>query len=386
MGTGQTALAAIVADRLFDGTVLRGPGALLHRDGRVVGIARPAELPAECAPTILPPGAVLAPGFIDVQVNGGGGVLLNDDPTPDGMARMLAAHRRFGTTGCLPTLISDRRDVVQAAVAAGRMMATAAGFLGLHLEGPFLSPARKGVHRADLLAGPGDDDLALFAAAALVTLAPECVPPGFIRALVARGVRVAAGHSDATAAQMRAAADEGLSGVTHLFNAMSPLQARAPGVVGAALADERLYAGIIVDGRHVDPVAVQVAWRAKGAGRLMLVSDAMASVGATADRFMLQGQAIRLVDGRLQTADGTLAGAHLDMAGAVRNAATLAAIPLADALTMATRTPAEFLGREDRGRLAAGCPADAVALDSDLHVMATWQNGIVDTTPRRAAS
>lgn len=374
MGTSQT--GAIVADRLFDGTVLRGPTALLHRDGAIVGLVSPVEVPPDCARVELPPGALLAPGFIDVQVNGGGGVLLNDDPSPSAMAAIIAAHRRYGTTACLPTLISDQREITAAAVAAARAMTGAPGFLGLHLEGPFLSPARKGVHRADRLTAPDDADVAMCSGAALVTLAPECVPPGFIRALVARGVRVAAGHSDATAAQMWAAADEGLSGITHLFNAMAPLQGRVPGVAGAALADERLFAGIICDGLHVDPIMVRAAWHAKGAARLMLVTDAMPSVGASGDRFMLQGSEIRLIDGRLVAPDGTIAGAHLDMASAVRNAVRLAGIPLADALTMATSTPARFLGIADRlGHLAPGMAADAVALDGDQKVVATWRGG-----------
>src|SRR5262249_49935986 len=218
-----------------------------------------------------------------------------------------------------------------------------------------------------LIAAPTAADIDLWSQAALVTLAPECAPPGFIHALVERGVRVAAGHSDATAAQMLAAVDEGLTGVTHLYNAMSPLQGRAPGVVGVALADDRLFAGIICDGLHVDPVAVRAAWRAKGRDRLMLVTDAMPTVGAATDRFMLQGQEIRLINGRLAIAENTLAGAHLDMASAVRNAVRLCGIPLPDALAMASATPAAFLGHQRvLGRLAPGYGTDFVALDAAL--------------------
>jgi len=369
-------LHAISASRLFDGAVLRGPAALLHRDGKIVGVAEPGDVPAGALRHDLGPGALLAPGFIDAQVNGGGGVLLNDQPTPDGMRAIIAAHRRFGTTGLLPTLITDNRETMQRAVAAAHEMKGQPGFLGLHLEGPFLNPERKGVHRPEFMVAPTDADLDLLGQAALVTLAPERVAPGFIRALRQRGPRIAAGHTMATAAQMIAAVEEGLTGITHLFNAMPPLSGRAPGPIGAAFADERLVAGIICDGLHVDPVNVRAAWRAMGAARLMLVTDAMPSVGAATAAFNLLGRDVTLADGRLVLGDGTLAGAHLDMAAAVRNAVNLAGIPLTDALAMASATPAAFLGQTgQRGRLAPGLAADLVALDAGFGVFGTWVAG-----------
>ncbi len=210
----------------------------------------------------------------------------------------------------------------------------------------------------------------------LITLAPETLPPGAIRRLVERGFKVSAGHSDASAAQIEAAIGEGLTGFTHLFNAMSPLGARAPGVVGAALASASTYAGIIVDGFHVSPATLKIALAAKGKERFMLVTDAMPSVGAEARSFQLFGETIAVADGRCVTADGTLAGAHLDMAGAVRNAHRLLGLDLADALAMATRIPAAFLGLQDRiGRIAAGNRADFVALDPELNVVGTWIGG-----------
>lgn len=369
-------LYAVLAPRLFDGAAMRGPAALLHRAGRIVGVAEPGAVPDGAVRHELPPGALLAPGFIDVQVNGGGGVLLNDAPTPAGMRAIIAAHRPFGTTGLLPTLITDDRAVMVRAVAAARDMAGQPGFLGLHLEGPFLNPERKGVHRAEYMVTPGDADLDLLGQAALVTLAPERVPSGFIRKLRQRGPRIAAGHTMATAAQMKAAVEEGLTGVTHLYNAMPPLSGRAPGPIGAGFADERLVAGIICDGLHVDPLNVRAAWRAMGAARLMLVTDAMPLVGAAATGFNLLGRDVALVDGRLVLADGTLAGAHLDMAAAVRNAISLAGLPLGDALAMASATPAAFLGQGHvRGRLAPGLAADLVALDAALGVLGTWVAG-----------
>jgi N-acetylglucosamine-6-phosphate deacetylase len=375
---------AIVASRVFDGREMRGARAAIVRDGRIAGLAEPGRVPADCEPVILPEGAVLAPGFIDVQVNGGGGTLLNDNPGVPAMAAIARAHRRFGTTGCLPTLITDEPSAMARAIAAARQAVTMPGVLGLHLEGPFLNPARRGVHREDLIATPDMHDADMLAelggvGACQVTLAPERVPKGFIARLVAAGLRVSAGHTDATAEQLLAAADEGLTGVTHLFNAVSQMQAREPGVAGAALADDRIFAGIICDGHHVGAATMRAAYRAKGAGRIMLVTDAMPLVGTDRDRFMLVGKEIVLRDGRLTEADGGLAGAHLDMAGAVRNAVALIGAPLEDALTMASLTPAAFLGLDDRlGRIAPDYAADLVALDRDLRVVATWIAGAAE--------
>ncbi len=350
---------AVLADRVFDGHRWHAKAALMLRDGRIAGLDVWAEVPPDWPQTRLPPGAFLAPGFIDLQVNGGGGVLLNDEPTADGLRAIARAHRRYGTTGCLPTLISDTREVVGAAVAAARTAAGRDGVLGLHVEGPFISPKRPGVHRPDRVAKPEPGDLERLcelagAGRSLVTLAPECVPAGFLRALAAAGVRVSIGHSEATAAQVMRAVDDGATGVTHLFNAMPPLSARAPGIIGAALADARLTAGLIVDGLHVDPVSVRAAFAAKGVDGIALVTDAMPTIGASLDRFELMGRTIKLVDGRLTSEDGTLAGAHLDMGSAVRNAVTLAQVPLEGALRAASLTPARFLGLEhERGNPGA---------------------------------
>jgi N-acetylglucosamine-6-phosphate deacetylase len=300
------------------------------------------------------------------------------------MRAVARAHRRYGTTACLPTLITDTREQVRTAVAAARSIGDRDGILGLHLEGPFISPRRPGVHRPDRIAQPGPTDLEDLrelagAGRSLVTLAPECVPAGFIRALAASGIRISIGHSEASAAVVARAVADGATGVTHLFNAMPPLSAREPGIIGAALAEQRLTAGLIVDGIHVDPVSVRAAFAAKGSNRIALVTDAMPTVGTSLDRFELLGRTIRLADGRLTTETGTLAGAHLDMASAVRNAVKLAEISLEDALRAASLTPARFLGLDaERGALIAGARADIVALTSELSVIATWVNGSVD--------
>jgi len=381
---------AIQADRVFDGERWHGEAAVLVRDGRIVGVGSAGEVPASWPQTRLPAGAFVAPGFIDLQVNGGGGVLLNDQPTVVGMRAIALAHRRYGTTACLPTLITDTREQLRTAIAAARSIAGQDGVLGLHLEGPFISPRRAGVHRPDRIAKPDTSDLAELcelagAGRSLVTLAPECVPDGFVRKLASSGVRVSIGHSEASAAVAMQAVSDGATGVTHLFNAMRALSARDPGIIGVALAEDRLTAGLIVDGFHIDPVSVRAAFAAKGSNRIALVTDAMPTVGTSLDRFELVGRTIRLVNGRLSTEEGTLAGAHLDMASAVRNAVSLAHIPLDHALRAASLTPARFLGLDnERGILIPGARADLVALTQELSVIATWVDGSADNLKNEA--
>ncbi len=372
---------AVLASRVLDGRRWHGEAAVLIEEGRIRGIAPWSEVPDDWPQRRLPDGALLAPGFIDLQVNGGGGVLLNDDPSVEAMQAIARAHRRYGTTACLPTLITDSRQQTQAAITAARTVAGSHCILGIHLEGPFISPARPGIHRPDHIAVPHLSDLDWLADLAgagrsMVTLAPERLPHGFVKRLAAAGIRVSVGHSEATADEVMRAVADGLSGVTHLFNAMPPFAGRAPGIVGAALAEPRLIAGIIVDGIHVNPVSVRAAFAAKGADGMMLVSDAMPSVGADLSTFRLMGRAISLHDGRLTGPDGTLAGAHLDMATAVRNAVKLAKLPLDDVLRAASLTPATFLGLErERGALTSGARADMVALTGDLEVISTWVGG-----------
>lgn len=375
---------AVLAERIFDGHRWYAQAAVLVREGRIAGLAPWGEVSADWQRTQLPAGAFLAPGFIDLQVNGGGGILLNDQPTADAMRAIARAHRRYGTTGCLPTLISDTREQMRTAIAAARSVAGRDGIVGLHLEGPFISPQRPGVHRPDRIAKPDQRDLEQLcelagAGRSLVTLAPECVPGGFIRTLASAGVRISIGHSEASAAQVAQAVADGATGVTHLFNAMPPLTARAPGIIGATLAEKQLTAGLIADGIHVDPVSIRAAFAAKGGDRIALVTDAMPTIGTEQDRFDLMGRTIKLARGRLTTEEGTLAGAHLDMASAVRNAVKLAHVPLDEALRAASLTPARFLGLDnERGMLVAGARADLVALTEELKVVATWIGGSVD--------
>jgi N-acetylglucosamine-6-phosphate deacetylase len=313
-------------------------------------------------------------------VNGGGDVLFNDDPSPRGIAAIAAAHRRFGTTALLPTLISDTPQKMRAAGdAVAEVAAIDPSVIGVHYEGPFLSPDRPGTHDPGMIRRPGPGDFEMLTAlrggVTLVTLAPEEVPPGFIAKLAAAGVRVSLGHSMATYVQTQAALSEGLTGFTHLFNAMRPMASREAGPIAAALADPDLWFGIIVDGEHVVPAMLRLALR--GAGKAMLVTDAMPPVGGSCTSFPLCGQSVTLRDGWCMMADGTLAGSALDMASAVRNCVRLLDLPLAEALALATAAPAAFLGI-DRwlGHLSPGYRADMAALDSEaIRVSATWVAG-----------
>ena len=372
---------AISADRIFDGYRWHNHALILIAGGIVQSITSRDESASRWSTEVMPPGTILAPGFIDLQVNGGGGILLNDQPTPDAMRAIAQAHRRYGTTSCLPTLISDTRAKAIVAIAAAKSLAGRDGILGLHLEGPFISPRRPGIHRGDYIATATMEDLDWLGelsavGSSMVTLAPECVPARFVKTLATSGIRCSVGHSEATADTLTAAVDEGLSGVTHLFNAMPAMSAREPGIVGMALTDDRLTAGIIVDGIHVDPVVVRAAFSAKNRNNIALVSDAMPTVGTEQDHFELMGRQIQLRDGRLVCENGTLAGAHLNLASAVKNAATFGGMFLDEALRAASLVPARFLGIErHRGTLVAGAQGDIVALTPNLDVFTTWVAG-----------
>jgi N-acetylglucosamine-6-phosphate deacetylase len=327
-------------------------------------------------------GGWLLPGFIDAQVNGGGGVLFNNTPDVESLRTLAAAHRRFGTTALLPTLISDDVQVMRTAIDATRQAIAdgVPGVIGIHLEGPYIAPARKGTHDANKFRVPDADEIAMAASldngVTLLTLAPERVPLDSIRALVERGVIVAAGHTAATYEEARAGLEAGIRGFTHLYNAMSPLTGREPGAVGAALEDRGSWVGIIADGVHVHPASLRVALATKPQGKVMLVTDAMPPVGADSPSYELYGEVITAVDGVVRNAAGSLAGSALDMATAVRNAVNLLGLSLEEAARMASRYPAQFLNVDDRlGEIAEGYQADLVLLDDALQVRATWIAG-----------
>jgi N-acetylglucosamine-6-phosphate deacetylase len=361
---------------------LRDDVAVIVEGDRIVDLIDASGARLDGVQTIDLGGHTLFPGFVDVQVNGGGGVLFNDAPTVDTIRTIGAAHRRFGTTGFLPTLISDDVDVMRAAIAAvdSAIAQGVSGVLGIHIEGPYIAPARRGAHDANKFRALDDAELDLVCSLrngkTVLTLAPECVPPARIRELVSRGVIVCAGHTAADYAQTRAALDAGVRGFTHLFNAMTPLQGREPGVVGAALEDRNSWCGIIVDGFHVHPSSLRVALAAKPRGKLLLVTDAMPPVGAESDTYVLAGVPVTCRDGRCETPDGVLAGSALDMAGALHNTVNSLGVTLDEAARMASTYPADFLGlSEDLGRIAPGQRADLVEVDTSMNVVRCWIGG-----------
>jgi N-acetylglucosamine-6-phosphate deacetylase len=372
---------------LLNGRILTDAGfvedkVVLVENGFITQVVERRDAPSNAYRTYDLQGHRLLPGFIDTQVNGGGGVLFNDAPSVESIAEIGRAHRRFGTTGFLPTLISDDLHVVSRAMRAVQdaIQIGVPGVLGIHIEGPFLNEERKGVHDATKLRRLDDTALALLASLkggkTLVTLAPEKTTPDMIRKLSDAGVIVSAGHTNATYEQIRAALDHGLRGFTHLFNAMSQLTGREPGAVGAALDDANSWCGIILDGIHVDPVVLRIAVRSKRRERFMLVTDAMPSVGAPSKSFQLQGRTISVTDNVCVDTEGRLAGSDIDMATAVRNVPSMLQLELATAARMASQYPAEFLGLAgELGRIAPGQRANLVLVDEGVHVMETWIDG-----------
>jgi N-acetylglucosamine-6-phosphate deacetylase len=355
---------------------------VLIEDDRIVDVVEPADPRCASAHKHDLGGKLLLPGFIDLQVNGGGGVLFNDAPGVESIRAIGAAHRRFGTTGFLPTLISADLDVVAEAIAAvqAALAAKVPGVLGIHIEGPFLNVERKGIHDPEKFRelDPAAVELltSLRGGRTLVTLAPEMTTPAMIRKLVDAGVVVSAGHTNATYDEIREALHEGLTGFTHLFNAMSQLTGRAPGVVGAALDDPDSWCGIIVDGEHTDPVVLRISMRCKRHDRFMLVTDAMPGVGTNNKSFLIGGRKITVSGNLCLDDDGRLAGSNIDMASCVRNAVSMLGLSLPEAARMASLYPAEFLGvAHEVGRIAPGFKANFVVADNQVQVSETWIDG-----------
>ena len=375
-------IMALINCRVFDGLELHTGKAVLLDGSRVSALLPEENIPASVSDRCDLEGRILAPGLIDIQVNGGGGVMFNDAPTVDTIRRIGEAHRRFGTTGFLPTLISSDFGTMKRAIdAVEQAIATGVpGVLGIHLEGPFLNPDKRGIHRADRFCQPGESDLEWLSwprkGRTLVTLAPELVSTDMISRLAEQGVLVFGGHSAATFEQVQAALQAGLRGFTHLFNAMSPFESRSPGMVGAALHDRNSWCGIIADGQHVHPATFAVAVAAKQKGRSVLVTDAMASVGSDIKAFVFDGNKIIVKDGSCRTLSGQLAGSNLDMITAVRNASDFAALSPYEALRMASSYPAHALGLEgELGYIRPGYRASFIELDENLNLFRTWIDG-----------
>jgi len=355
---------------------------VLCKDGRILALVADDTVPSD-AMRIGLDGNILMPGFIDVQVNGGGGVLFNDEPTVEGLRTIAKAHAAFGTTGLMPTIISTDLTTIGRAIAAvdEAVSQGVPGILGIHIEGPYLSPKRRGIHNP--IAFPLLDDEAVGVLSSLrhgktmVTLAPDAVLLTAVERLVEAGVIVCIGHSDASYDATMSVLNAGARGFTHLFNAMSPLQTRAPGVVGAALDDGRSWCGIIADGHHVHPAVLRVAYACRGPDKLMLVTDAMPPVGSSHQSFLLQGRTIRAKNGICLGPDGTLAGSATDMATAVRMANDfLGLTDFVATAKLSSSNAADFLMLSGEiGTIAAGARADFVLVDSALAMRAVFIGG-----------
>jgi N-acetylglucosamine-6-phosphate deacetylase len=377
-------LTAIIGARIFDGETWHEDAALLLEDNRVQSIVATGDVPFD-ATVVDAVGGILVPGFIDLQVNGGGGMMLNDEPTVEGLRTICQAHARFGTTALLPTLITDTPEVTRSVIAAGRdaVRQELPGFTGLHLEGPHLSLARKGAHDPSLIRPMEESDLSLLLScrdlfpAMMITIAPENVTEEQVSRLADAGFIVSIGHTDSMFETVERYARAGARTVTHLFNAMSPLGHREPGVVGAGLFNGHLHAGLIADGVHVHPAAMQIALRAKqGPGHIFVVTDAMSPIGTDVTSFTLNGREILRRDGRLTLVDGTLAGADIDMLASVRFLHGTLDLPLEEALRMVSRYPAEAAGLAGKkGSLKPGFDGDFVVLTDALDMKSTWIGG-----------
>lgn len=383
MAVSESIEFALVGARIFTGEKFVEHSAVLVKNGQVASIVPANVIPKNVLQVAV--SGLLAPGFIDVQVNGGGGVLFNDNVTVDGIKTIAAAHRRFGTTGLLPTYISADQAGMQQAIKAVDSAITqqVPGVLGIHLEGPYLNPDKSGIHNKAAICSLDDSAIGLVASLkqgrTLLTLAPEMLADGMIKKLVEHDIIISAGHTAASYAQMHSAIAEGLTGFTHLFNAMQSIQAREPGVVGAALMDETTWCGFIADGYHVSIANLNLALRCKAKGKMLLVTDAMPPVGTDISSFTIDNEEIFVNEGRCTNAAGVLAGSCLDMATAVRNTVNLLDIDLDEALRMASLYPADFLGASNHyGLIKTGYAADFVLLDDDLQVSNTWISGVVN--------
>ena len=369
------AISRILTQRLFDGKNYQDNKVIIIDDGTVIGFDE------EVSNYTAQVNGLVVPGFIDLQVNGGGGVLFNAMPSKAGITAIMAAHAKFGTTAMLPTLITDTVQVMaQAANAVASAIASKTpGIIGIHFEGPHLSVAKKGAHSEQFIREISAEEWQVLErkdiGKVLVTLAPETVTVNDIQRMVVAGIHVSIGHSNASYQQAQSAVEAGVSGFTHLFNAMSPIQGREPGVTGCALLNDNTACGLIVDGHHVDYASCRLALKTKPAGKVFLVTDAMPPVGTNDQVFAFFDRHVHLSQGRLTSSTGELAGSVLDMATAVKNTHTHLKLALDEALRMASSYPANYIEDLQRGQLVVGKQADFVVLDDELEVQSTWIAG-----------
>ncbi|TYK65880.1 N-acetylglucosamine-6-phosphate deacetylase [Colwellia echini] len=366
------------AQRLFDGYNFSEEQVLTLVDGKITAIDQ------DTSNVDVAVKGLVVPGYIDLQINGGGGALFNDSPSVDNLKIIMAAHAKFGTTAMMPTLITDKVEVMQQAAdaIAQAIIEKVPGIVGIHFEGPHLSVEKKGTHCADFIRPISDAEWQVLSrqdiGQVIITLAPENVSPIDVKRMVDLGIKVCLGHTNADFKTAQKSIDAGASGFTHLFNAMSPLQGREPGVVGAALLNNQTSCGLIVDGFHVDYASCQLAIQAKPKGKIFLVTDAMPPVGSDQTQFALYDRVVTVDNGRLTSTTGELAGSSLDMASAVKNTHQALGIELGEAIRMASLYPAQYLYQNEslvRGDLTLGMQADMVVLNDDLSVQETWISG-----------
>ncbi|TPH19364.1 N-acetylglucosamine-6-phosphate deacetylase [Litorilituus lipolyticus] len=366
------------AHRLFDGEQFHSDQVLTIEHGKIVSI----DLNTDKADLVSK--ELVVPGYIDLQVNGGGGVLFNDSPSIDKLTAMMMAHAKFGTTAMLPTLITDKVSVMSQAadVIAQAINEKVPGIVGVHFEGPHLSVAKKGTHCADFIRPISEAEWQVLSrkdiGQILVTVAPETVSAAEIEKMVSLGILVCLGHTNADYETTEKAVKAGATGFTHLFNAMSPLQGREPGVVGCALLNDNTSCGLIVDGHHVDYASCQLAIKTKPQGQVFLVTDAMPPVGTDQTEFALYDRTVYVENGKLTSTTGELAGSSLDMASAVKNVHLKLGLTLSEAIRMGSLYPAKYLYQNNamqRGKLCVGMQADLLMLNDDLSVKETWISG-----------
>jgi N-acetylglucosamine-6-phosphate deacetylase len=376
---------ALVGARIFTGEEFLDDYALVIAGEKIEALVPRAQLDSSIPQAILT-GGVLAPGFIDLQVNGGGGAFFTNDTSVDAIQTMLDGHRPTGTTSLMPTLVSDTRAVHQAGVkaVADAVAAGIKGVLGIHVEGPFFDMARRGAHNERYVRTMEQADIDWLVESVkaqhdfkvMLTLAPEHAAPGQIKQLASAGVVVCAGHTDGHYADVIAGLKEGLSGFTHLYNAMRPTIGREPGVVGAALEDANSWCGIIIDGYHVHAASARIAYAAKPKGKMYLVTDSMSTVGSSEKSFQMYDETIYEKDGCLVNAEGRLAGSAIGMIDAVRLNTEWVGVTLAESLRMASLYPAEFMQADKYlGRVVSNYRADLVHFTDDYRVTHTWIAG-----------
>ena len=371
---------AITGSKLFNGIDFIEHKVLLIDDQHIAGIVNEDAIPTDFQVKKLE-GGILSPGFIDLQVNGGGGKLFNNSPDKESLNTIISAHQYFGTTSIMPTVISDSLNILQKCTdTISNEINNNHSLLGIHIEGPFFNVKYRGVHQKQYINTINASYLNLFETLdkfpVMLTLAPECISIKQLKHLKSLGFKILAGHTDANYDQLEEAVKYGLDGFTHLFNAMGQISAREPGVVGSAFDFDETSASIIVDLHHVHPSLINLSFKQKPKGKLFFVSDSMATINHGEPSFELYDEVVSESNGRIINSEGKLAGSSITQIDAIKNAYQKCSIPLESAISMATLYPAEYLGVSDYlGQIKKGYRADLVHFDSDFKIQIVWLAG-----------